>query len=215
MKLVVQASTRSLLAVAALLYPSAAHAHSPIKDIGTFYNHFLHPLVVPSHALLLIAMALLLGQQGRDVARVGIISLGLAFAVALAAVTIGGLHGEQEWMLLAGALVVASAVSLGWRIPSPLIACLAVGAGAAIGFDSAISTTDLRESALAVSGLMVGVLYLTIVIAGLTVAIEKHWQRIAIRVAGSWILAVSIMVLALSIAGTAKRAATATGYLFG
>jgi Protein of unknown function (DUF3604) len=42
-----------------------AEAHSPIQGIGTFYSYLLDPFVVPPHAILLTALALLLGQQGR------------------------------------------------------------------------------------------------------------------------------------------------------
>ncbi len=215
MKLAAQGSRRSILIAVAFIYPSASEAHSPIQGMGTFYNHLLHPLVVPSQALLLIAIALMLGQQGRSIARVGIVSFGLAFAAGLTVATVVTLEGEREWILLFGTLVVGSAVCLDWRIPGLLVTFLAAGAGITIGLDSALSTAGLRDTALAAAGGTVGVLYLTIVIAGLTVAIEKHWQRVAIRIAGSWILAVSIMVLTLSIAGTAKRTAALTGCVYG
>ena len=50
--------SRRLVYCALLLAPTAALAHSPIKDIGAFYGGLLHPLFIPPHVLLLGALGL-------------------------------------------------------------------------------------------------------------------------------------------------------------
>jgi hypothetical protein len=193
--------------------PSLAEAHSPIKGFGTFYSHLLHPLLVPAHALLLIGAALVLGQQGRSGARVGLVALGLAFAAGLTVTKAGAIDGVREQVLLFGALVIGGAVSLGKRMPIVLTVLVAAGAGIAIGLDSATDTAGQREAFLAFAGVSIGVLYLAILITGLTVGLTQHWHRVGVRIAGSWIVAASVLVLALSIAVPVKRATAAVGLI--
>lgn len=195
--------------------PSLATAHSPIEGLGTFYSHLLHPVTVLSHALLLTAVSLMLGQQGRSTARAAICALGVTFVAGVAIATAGGLNVVREQILIIAALMTGGVVCLDRRVPMAFPVSVAAGTGLAIGLDSAVGTTGVRDTALAVAGVAVGVLYFAVVLAGLTVEVEKHWQRVAIRIGGSWIFAVSVMVLALSLSGPAKRAVVAIGSFFG
>lgn len=195
--------------------PMRAGAHSPIEGLGTFYSHFLHPATVLPHALLLVAVSLMLGQQGRSIAQVALGALGAAFATGLATATAGGLDIVSEHVLVFSSLVIGGLVCLDLRMPIAIPVLVATGTGLAIGLDSAISINGLRDTVLAVAGLAVGVFYLAIVIVGLTVAAEKHWQRLAIRIGGSWIFAISVMVIALSMASLARRTAAAAALTFG
>ncbi|MFM9847511.1 MAG: HupE/UreJ family protein [Hyphomicrobiaceae bacterium] len=187
--------------------PRIAEAHSPIKGLGTFYNHLLHPLLVPAHALLLIAVALLLGQQGCEVAGRGLIVFALGLAAGLFASSAGPIPGVHESVLLVGCLVVGGAVSLGLRTPNLITLGVAGIAGVGIGLDFTPEASALRESTLAYAGLTTGTLYLAAVVAGLTINPVQHWQRVGVRIAGSWIVAASVLVLALALARPATEAA--------
>ncbi|MBU1212383.1 MAG: HupE/UreJ family protein [Alphaproteobacteria bacterium] len=207
-----------MVSLALVAWPLQASAHSPIEGLGAFYGHLLHPVTVQSHAMLLTAVALMFGQQGRSKARAGVIALGLAFAGGLAAATTGasGTFSVSEPMFLLGALVVGGAVVLDLRVAAAVVVSVSVATGLIIGLGPAPATTGMRDKALGIGGVATGVLYLTIVITGFTISLQKHWQKIAVRVVGSWIFAVSMLVLAQTIAGPAKRvAAAAVGFLFG
>lgn len=187
--------------------PSLAEAHSPMEGLGTFYSHLLHPVTVLPHALVLTALSLMLGQQGRTRARTGVLAMAAAFSFGLLVAIFASPNIIREQVLVFAALAIGGAVCLDRKMPNTWVAAVAAAAGLAIGLDSGmVTTTGLRDTALAVTGVAVGVLYLTVVIAGLTVALEKQWQRVAIRIGGSWIFAVSVMVLALSFVGPTKRA---------
>jgi hypothetical protein len=195
--------------------PSLATAHSPIEGLGTFYSHLLHPVTVLSHALLLTAVSLMLGQQGRGTARAAVTALGVMFVVGLAMAMAGGLNVVREQVLIIAALIAGGIVCLDRPVPIAFAVLMAAGTGFAIGLDSAVNTTGHRNTALAVAGLASGVLYVAVVIAGSTVAVKTHWQRVAMRIGGSWIFAVSVMVFALSLARPTKRAVVTLGSLFG
>ena len=146
------------------------------------------------------------------------LALGLAFAGGLAAATAGAsdTNPVSEPLLLMGALVAGSVVIVDRPIPAAVAISIGAATGLAIGLDSATATSGVRENVLGIAGVTTGVLYLTVVIAGMTVTFEKHWQRISVRIVGSWIFAVSMLVLAQTAAGPAKRAAAAGGeFLYG
>jgi urease accessory protein len=186
-----------------------AEAHSPIEGVGTFYGHLLHPLVVPSQALLLIAVALLLGQQGREHARIGLVALVAGFGGGLAASSLGWIDGTREPVLLFAAMAIGGVVGVALRLPLLLTILAAAAAGTAIGLDSALGDLSGRETPLALAGLTAGVVYFVILGAGLTVGLTKDWQRIGVRVAGAWVFAASLMVFALSLTVGGPRAAAA------
>src|SRR5258708_36995165 len=57
------ALARAGMAVAFSAVPETASAHAVFGVTG-FFGGFLHALVVPSHVLAIVALALLIGQQG-------------------------------------------------------------------------------------------------------------------------------------------------------
>jgi urease accessory protein len=200
------------LAGASTCWPGLAEAHAPIAGLGIFYAHLLDPFVAPSHGLLLIAAALMCGQQGRDSARRGVVAFCVAFALGLIAAQSGAIGGVREQVLLAASLVMGAAVCLDRPIGGVLTALAAAGAGVLLGLESGTAGETPRETALTLAGLATGFFYLLILIAGLTVGFKTHWHRVGVRIAGSWIVAASVLVLALSLA-PAKRNKVATAPL--
>ncbi|MFT4097544.1 MAG: HupE/UreJ family protein [Rhodoblastus sp.] len=184
---------------------SNALAHSPIKGLGTFYSHFLDPMVAPAHALLLVATALMLGLQGRTAARAGLIALIAGFAIGLALTAAGVPMGVGQPAILAAAVGIGAAVSLDRDMPTLLTVMAAAVAGLLIGLDCEIDGASARERWLVLAGLMSGVVFFATVIAGMTVLQKQPVVRIGLRIAGSWIVAAAVMVLALSVAQQAKR----------
>ena len=55
---------RCLTAALLLLAPGVALAHGPMPGVGSFYGGLLHPVMVPSHLITLVALGLLIGQRG-------------------------------------------------------------------------------------------------------------------------------------------------------
>lgn len=178
-----------------------AQAHSPIAGIGTFYGAMLHPLLVPAHALALIALSLALGQQGRRPAQLGLTGLILAFCAGLALALTQTDAAPSETALLVVAALLASFVILARPLPAGVMAGAASVIGVMLGLDSAPDPAGPEEMMLAVAGLCVGVVVLSALVAGTCLTFEKDWQKIGIRVVGSWIAAAAVLVLALQVHG--------------
>ena len=200
-------STRrfGLVCLLVLAVSEPALAHSPIKGIGNFYNGLLHPVLVPAHWLLLIALGLLIGQKGIYVNRA-------AFAVFLVTTAIGligawlSVGGEMEMILLSAAAIIGLLIASNLSIGSYLSAILAALVGLLIGIDSAQETLSGRAKLITLIGTGVGICLLLIYSMGFADYFNKKpWQRVGVRVIGSWVAASSLLVLALSYSSVSSK----------
>ncbi|MBA6412510.1 HupE/UreJ family protein [Parahaliea sp. F7430] len=190
---------RSFLLLVGLSLPQIAWSHSPIAGIGQFYGGLLHPLMVPAHALALTVFALLIGQSGIRAMRLGYppFMLCLAVGLVLAGFDISlGLNSEQGLLVIA--LLCAALVALQWRPPLSLFAVLGTGLGVLIGADSGVQGLSRQETFAALLGCWLGATIALIVVAGVVELLQRPWQRIGVRVIGSWGVASSVLVLALT-----------------
>ncbi len=190
-----------------VLIPEFAFAHGPIKGIGNFYNGILHPLFVPAHMLLLTALGLLVGQKGieNNLLALAAFALGAFTGLVLAWFS---LDFELEIYLLCGAFILGILVALELKISPALVAALALFAGLFLGMDSTQETLSGRDKAVALFGTGVGLYLLQLYPMGIAEYFnKKHWQKIGIRVIGSWIAAISFLVLALAISPNAQAIA--------
>ena len=187
-----------------LLLPVPALAHSSIAGINHFYSGFLHPLFVPPHLILLLAISLLLGQQAHRLAEVGfgLYMIGLSAGLLLAGV---GVRPDVQVLLLITALAAGALVALGRPLFRLLCLGLSLLAGMFIGVDSAHETLTGNDKWMSLLGSGLGVFFFSLYPLMLADYVKKtQWQQIAVRVLGSWIAAASILVLALSIAGVSE-----------
>lgn len=186
-----------VLAAAIALLPDAASAHAPVPGVGAFWNGVLHPVLVPLHLLVLVTAGLVLGQNAPRASRTALplFAVGLASAVVLASPA--GLPASAG---LAVVLVGSLLVALGRAIPIAVVA-VAVAAAVVVGADSAPLDAAPGSGVLAAGGAYGGALLVVVLSGGLAAAVTQPWQRIAVRAAGSWIAAVTILMLAVSLSG--------------
>ena len=183
--------------------PNLAFAHAPIPGINNFYNGLLHPVLVPSHALLWFSAGLLFGQQQAKQFRAAFLSLLPAIVSGL--VVSGFSPGSQfEFFILVMAAIIGLLVAASPRIPTYWCVIIAVVTGFSIGFDSAQESLSGTAKFVALLGSGIGIFFLTLYAFGLSSFCnsKKDWLRILIRVFGSWIAASALLVLALSISST-------------
>lgn len=180
--------------------PSLARAHSPIEGIGHFYGGMLHPLLVPPHLLLLVALGLWIGQQGLRHIEVGLPSFGAGLATGLAAAGLGYVSPLPVGLLLAPAAAAGLWVASARELPRGVIGAGSLAGGMLIGLDSVPDAGPPRDILLTLLGTGLGAGFLVVHEAALTEFLQRPWQRIGIRILGSWVGAISIMVLALAFA---------------
>lgn len=178
-----------------VLLSRSASAHGVLKGAGDFYAGLLHPLVVPAEMLALVATGLLLGTSGLTASRRGLPALtaGLVIGLALGRHVAPALASP---LLLALAFSAAALVTAGVRLPPTAAVTIAALSGVAVGVDAQPDADTGWQVIVAGSASVAGAAALTAVVAGLVLDRKRHWQRVAVRVAGSWITATVTLYLA-------------------
>ena len=193
---------RSLaLCVALGLLPGLAWAHSPIKGLDNFYAGLLHPVFVPAHLLSILVLGVLLGQQGAQRVQVAIVACLVALLVGLAA-SVPAAEISVEVPLLAFAAVSGALVALARPLPVPAIAALGGVVTLLVGVDSAQEGLSGRGWLAAMLGSAISA-YLLLLYAMVFAEWfgRREWQRIGLRILGSWAAASALMVLSLALRG--------------
>jgi hypothetical protein len=188
------------------LWSAKALAHAPIKNIGTFYAYLLHPLVVLLHLLTVVALALLLGQQGRSAARRGLCALILGLGTGLVAPWRPG-PALAEMALPAAALAVSLLVVAARRLPAFATMVLAFVSGVSIGLDSTPEGLSGRELGIAYAGLVAGLALFATIFTGLLLSLTSGWAQVAIRVVAAWIAAATLLSASLALMPPAGKQA--------
>ena len=184
-----------------LLLPAPAHAHLVTTGLGPLYDGISHVLLSPDDLLPVLAMALLAGLNGPAAGRGALFLLPLAWAL-------GGLAGfEARSALLPAAVTSASFLALGLltaadrRLSPALVASLAVAFGLLHGWLNGAGIATAGREALALAGIVAAVFVLVALVAAFVVSLRAPWARIVVRVAGSWIAAIGLLMLGWSLRG--------------
>jgi urease accessory protein len=178
-----------------LLLPGTAAAH-PIKGVGDFYAGMLHPLTTLDFLLPWIALALFAGQQRRKGAL-------LVLSIFPTAILLGAVFAlmfpQPAWLSGANVAIIpllGLAVALAFACPVTLIMVLSGGVGLLQGLANGVEITSAISPWRFIPGLAVVALLVIAYGIGIVHALEKPWTRIAVRVVGSWIAAIGIMICA-------------------
>ncbi|MEE2732498.1 MAG: HupE/UreJ family protein [Pseudomonadota bacterium] len=188
---------RFILVVGVVLAaPARAFAHSPIEGMNDFYNGVLHPALVPSQLMLLIALGLYLGQ--RDVAQNQAPIASFLVAAALGLMVTGFTPVvDLQLPVLATTIVVGALVAADWQWGRLGRMALGLVAGLLLGLDSAQASLTGLTRLVALFGCYIGMTLLLIFPMALADRFnQQEWQRIGVRVTGSWLVAAGVMVVA-------------------
>ena len=177
-------------------------AHVSIEGWSDFANGVIHPVMNPAQMLVIVGLTLLVGRQEPLRIRVPFMSFAISMALALG-LTAAGIGGALFQPILTGiALCLGVLVTIGKQVPPLVITGLCVFTGAVIGLDSGMESGAWSGRLQALAGTWVSacclVVYLSTAISNAT---GKNWAETAVRIIGSWLVAISIMVLAFSFKG--------------
>jgi len=164
----------------------------------SFLGGLLHPLALPAHALALLALGLLIAQQRAQFVPFAAFIVGLAVGLAAIALAIAATSAVD--VLLAGAALNGLLVALARPFPMFVSATLAAVAGIALGLDSPPEVISLSAATVMLIGTGLGAALALAIVATGASCLTRDWQRIGVRILGSWIAASAILVLALRFA---------------
>ena len=191
-------STTALLsfgvaAGAELLNPLDAVAHLVTTGMGPVYDGIGHLLLTPEDLIPAMAVALYAGLRGKQPGRRALFFFPLAWLI-------GGIAGlmatsaplfpiQMLSFLLLGGLIAADL-----RLPDNIINVLVIAVGTIHGFYNGIA----MAGGPGVPGLFCisSILFVLVAIASaLVISLRATWTRVAVRVTGSWIVAVGLLML--------------------
>lgn len=182
-----------------LLAPATAHAHLVNTGLGPFYDGVSHFLLTPEDLLPAVALALLAGQGGARAGRLALFGLPGAWLA-------GGLLGLASPTSEAAAVFTAASflafgglVAAEARLRPEWVMGLAILAGLIHGHLNGAAMSQARLGALGVVGIASSLFVVVALTAAAVVALRAPWGRVAVRVAGSWIVAVGLLLLGWSL----------------
>ena len=190
----------SAAAVMVFLMPDIAAAHLVTTGMGPVYDGIGHLLLTPEDLIPVIAVALYVGLRGKTPGRRALFFFPLAWLA-------GGFAGlivnstpiiplPMLSFLLLGALIAADL-----RLPDNIISTLVITVGITHGFYNGIA----MEGGPGISGLLgiTATLFVLVAIASaFVISLQAAWTRIAVRVTGSWIAAVGLLMLGWLVKGS-------------
>jgi len=174
-----------------------AGAHSPIEGIDGFYGGLLHPILVPAHALGLLALGLFIGQQDSRHRRGAAAMFAVALVVGLAAIVLAVGQTPAGEVLLADAAALGALVAIARPPPRPVGWLAAAVTGATIGLDSPPQVISMALGTITLIGTGLGACITLAIVVEVTSYLRRDWQQLGMRILGSWIAASAMLALAV------------------
>ncbi|MES2665548.1 MAG: HupE/UreJ family protein [Pseudomonadota bacterium] len=184
---------RLALALPLTMLTGPAMAHGTLPGGGGFYSGALHPVVALDHLLAVLALGLLSGRLQTRLPVAGFVAgliAGLAWAQPLP-------WGPVVILLLT--LALGGVLAADMRLRARVLAGLALLLGAVLGTE-----TDTGAAGLAATtGTIVAASLILLNAMALAGVLRAPPRGIVLRVAGSWLVAIACLMLALRLGGTA------------
>jgi hydrogenase/urease accessory protein HupE len=191
----------TLGAVAAVLVPRSASAHLETTGLGPVYDGIAHVLVSPEDLVPMLAIAGLAGLNGPAAGRAAL------FAVTSAWLA-GGILGVLFAVPLVPAvsttvsfLVLGSLTAADRRLSPRRVALLVAAVGLLHGWLNGVGIAELGGESVGLAGIASTIFVIVAMASAFVVALRAPWTRIAVRVAGSWVAAIGLLMLGWSLRG--------------
>ncbi len=167
--------------------PAAAHGNLP--GGGGFSSGFAHPFLASEHLLVLIAVGVLVGRQAIR-APVFALLAGLAAGVGL---NVAGIDPAQG-IILSVALAIGGLLAANLHLRDDAVVAAAGLVGLVVGADT--DGFSGLTGPMALMGLVTGVLAIVLNTMAFAQFGAGRLHGVPVRVAGSWIAAAAVLILA-------------------
>jgi len=172
-----------------------AQAHLLNTGFSPFYDGLTHPFVPPEDLLPVVALTLLAGLRGAQCGRWLLFVLPGSW---LAGMTVGLMlvpHASAAWLTCGLTIVLGALVAADWQVPLPVVIGGAVLLGLVQGWVNGAGLAQAQPGALGMAGIASALFVVVALLAGPVVALRAAWARVVVRVAGSWIAAIGLLML--------------------
>lgn len=186
---------------AALLQPSSAAAHLMTTGLGPVYDGISHVLMTLSDLVPILTLSMLAGLNGPAAGRRILFLLTGAWLV-------GGLAGyvsdrtlvPTTWTI-ASFLVLGGLTALGRRLALSVVSGLGIAVGLLHGWMNGAGIAAAERAALGLVGIVSAIFVLVAIVSAFVVTLRARWMQMAVRVVGSWVAAIGLLMLGWSLRG--------------
>jgi hydrogenase/urease accessory protein HupE len=181
-----------------------AQAHLMNSGLGPFYDGLAHPLMSPEDLLPAVAVTLLAGLGGARFGRGVLATLpaawlaGMAAGAGVAAEWTIGLPAAPGWLTAVMTASLGALAAAELRLPLGLVIAMAAVLGALHGYDNGRDLAATTGALLGMAGIACSLFAVVSLLAGQVAALRAQWARLAVRIAGSWIAAIGLLMLGWS-----------------
>jgi hypothetical protein len=174
--------------------PSGAEAHLVTTGLGPLYDGLLHFALTPEDLVPALALTLLAGLRGATHGRRALFALPAAWLIG----GIIGLTAPRAFNSVPASLafvVLGGLVAADARLPLGGTTALALLLGLGQGYFNGSALAGPGSGAVGLLGVVVAVFMFTALAASLVVPLHALGARVVVRVAGSWIAAIGLLLL--------------------
>jgi urease accessory protein len=193
--------TASLLALT-LAAATPAQAHLMNSGFGPFYDGLAHPLLSPEDLLPAVAVTLLAGLGGARAGRFVLAILPAAWLVGMVAgagvAAAIGVPGAPAWLIAVVTALLGALVAADLRLPLAVVIAVAAALGALHGYDNGRDLAATTGALVAILGIACSLFAIVSLLAGQVAVLQAQWARLAVRISGSWIAAIGLLMLGWS-----------------
>lgn len=177
-------------------------AHLVTTGLGPVYDGVTHVLTSPDDLVPIVAAALLAGMNGAAAGRCALFVLPAAWLAGGAAGLLLGAGPVPGASATASFLVLGGLLAADRRLRPGTVGALAAAIGLLHGVLNGAGIAEAGREAAGLAGIVAAVFVLTALAAAPAVCARTGWKRVALRVIGSWVAAIGLLML-----GWAQRAA--------
>jgi hydrogenase/urease accessory protein HupE len=168
------------------------------SGFGPFYDGLAHPFISPEDLLPAIAITLLGGLGGARQGRFVLATLPFAWLAGMVAGWAVGLPASPAWLDAVVTALLGALVAADLRLPLALVTAFAAALGALHGYDNGHDLAAATGALLAIFGIACSLFAVVSLLAGQVAVLRAQWARLAVRISGSWIAAVGLLMLGWS-----------------
>ena len=181
-----------IAALGLLFWPSYAFAHLVTTGLGPVYDGIGHLVMTPEDLIPALAIALFAGLRGAAPGRCALFVLPLAWFVGgILGVVIQGLPALQAPAI--SFLVLGVLIAANLNLSQKWFAAIVIVVGFVHGLSNGVA---LKEGAgvLGLIGIMTTLFVIVAIVSAFIVSLKQPWTKIVVRVAGSWVAAIGMLM---------------------
>jgi hydrogenase/urease accessory protein HupE len=191
----------AIVALVLVLRPAAAEAHLVTTGLGPVYDGISHVLFSPNDLVPVLTMALLAGLNGPTAGRRALFGLTGAWIAGGVAGFASGQPLVAESALAGSFLALGVLTAMDRRLSPGVVTALALVVGLVHGWLNGASLSAGPREILGLFGIVGAVFVVVAIVAGTVVSLRWEAARIVVRVAGSWVAAVGLLMVGWALRG--------------